>query len=115
MLLILLFVIQAIAATCFPCQAHSKSGILCTATNMTTSYNSPLEFLKQLNDPELWKMDIILGTSNWDICFDANIKLSDILESRGVGHWLDVRKNRHHDWPLWKEMFPHYLSRIKFD
>lgn len=78
-------------------------------------YNSPLEFLKQLNDPELWKMDIILGTSNWDICFDANIKLSDILESRGVRHWLDVRKNRHHDWPIWKEMFPHYLSRIKFD
>jgi hypothetical protein len=28
-----------------------------------------------LEDPELWKMDIVLGTG-WDICFDANLKLS---------------------------------------
>lgn len=78
-------------------------------------YHSPLEFLHGLHDLELWKMDIVLGTSNWDICFDANIKLSDILEQRGVRHWLDVRKDKNHDWPLWKEMFPHYLSRIKFN
>ncbi len=78
-------------------------------------YNSPLEFLQDLHDPELWKMDIVLGSSNWDICFDANIKLSDTLEAKRIRHWLDVRKDRHHDWPLWKEMFPHYLSRIKFN
>jgi esterase/lipase superfamily enzyme len=78
-------------------------------------YNSPLEYLKNLHDPELYKMDIVLGTSNWDICFDANLKLSDTLEEKRIRHWLDVRKDRHHDWPLWKEMFPHYISRIKFD
>jgi esterase/lipase superfamily enzyme len=78
-------------------------------------FNSPLEYLPGNNDGDLWKMDIVLGTSNWDICFDANIKLSDCLEAKRIRHWLDVRKDKHHDWPIWKEMFPHYLSRIKFN
>jgi esterase/lipase superfamily enzyme len=78
-------------------------------------YNSPLEFLGSLNDHELWNMDIVLGTSNWDICYDANLKLHEVLNSKGVNHWFDVRQNREHDWGVWKEMFPHYLSRIKFD
>jgi esterase/lipase superfamily enzyme len=72
-----------------------------------------LSYLYGLDDPELWKMDIVLGTSNWDICFD-NLKLSKVLSERNVHHWLDIRQDRSHDWPLWKEMFPHYLSRIKF-
>jgi esterase/lipase superfamily enzyme len=50
-------------------------------------YNSP-EDLYGLDDPELWKMDIVLGTSNWDICFDANLKLSKVLSERNVHHWL---------------------------
>lgn len=78
-------------------------------------YNSPLEFLGSLNDHELWNMDIVLGTSNWDICYDANLKLHEVLNKKGLQHWLDVRQNRQHDWEVWKEMFPHYLSRIKFD
>jgi esterase/lipase superfamily enzyme len=76
-------------------------------------YNSPEDYLYGLDDPELWKMDIVLGTSNWDICFDANLKLSKVLSERNVHHWLDIRQDRSHDWPLWKEI-PHYLSRIKF-
>ncbi len=78
-------------------------------------YNSPEDFLHGLNDPELWRMDIVLGTSNWDICLDANLRLSKILAHRDVPHWLDIRQNREHDWPVWREMFPHYLSRIKFN
>ncbi|WP_268034733.1 esterase family protein [Algoriphagus sp. PAP.12] len=78
-------------------------------------YNSPLEYLPGLTDFELWNMDIVLGTSNWDICFDANLKLDDCLNKKQINHWLDIRQNRLHDWDLWKEMFPHYLSRIKFD
>ncbi|MHA7129155.1 esterase family protein [Algoriphagus namhaensis] len=78
-------------------------------------YNSPLEFLPGLQDQELWNMDIVLGTSNWDICFDANLKMHEVLKAKGLPHWLDVRQDKLHDWPLWKEMFPHYLSRIKFN
>jgi esterase/lipase superfamily enzyme len=78
-------------------------------------FNSPEDFVQGLDDPELWRMDIVLGTSNWDICLDANLKLSRILTHRDVPHWLDIRQNQKHDWPVWREMFPHYLSRIKFN
>jgi esterase/lipase superfamily enzyme len=77
-------------------------------------YNSPLDYLYGLEDHELWNMDIVLGTSNWDICYDANLKLHKVLNDRSVQHWFDERPDREHDWPVWKEMFPHYLSRIKF-
>ena len=77
-------------------------------------YNSPEDYIPGINDHEMWNMDIVLGTSNWDICFDANLKLSSVLARRDIPHWLDVRQDREHDWPVWKEMFPHYLSRIKF-
>lgn len=78
-------------------------------------YNNPLEYLPGLQDHELWNMRIVLGTSNWDICFDSNLKLHQVLDQKHVDHWLDVRPDRLHDWPLWREMFPHYLSVIKFD
>jgi esterase/lipase superfamily enzyme len=78
-------------------------------------YNSPFEYLPGLQDFELWNMGIVLGTSNWDICYDSNLKLHQVLEQKGVSHWFDVRPERHHDWPVWREMFPHYLSTIKFD
>ena len=77
-------------------------------------FNSPEDFLYGLNDPSLWQMDICLGTSNWDICLDANLRLSKVLALRDIPHWLDIRSNKQHDWPVWKEMFPHYISRIKF-
>ena len=77
-------------------------------------YNNPESYLPGLDDYELWNIDIALGTSNWDICYDANLKLSKILDEKKVHHWLDVRQDREHDWPVWTEMFPHYLSRIRF-
>ncbi|MCB0640816.1 MAG: esterase family protein [Phaeodactylibacter sp.] len=75
-------------------------------------FATPVDFLPGLNHPDLWKMKIILGTSEWDICLEANQKLSGILSNKNVPHWLDIRGWKKHDWPLWKEMFPHYLSLI---
>jgi esterase/lipase superfamily enzyme len=82
--------------------------------NEEVYYHSPEDYLHGLHDRELWNMDIVLGTSNWDICLDDNLRLSRILSSKDVHHWLDIRHNQPHDWPVWREMFPHYLSRIKF-
>ena len=31
---------------------------------------------------------------------------------KNIPHWLDVRGNIEHDWPLWLEMLPHYVSLI---
>ena len=76
-------------------------------------YNNPVDFLPGSNQPELWQMNIILGTSEYDICKEYNIQLSNILAQKNINHWLDIRPNASHDWPIWREMFPHYLSTIK--
>ncbi len=75
-------------------------------------FNNPVDYLPGLNHPDLWRMKIILGTSEWDICRPANEQLSGILQSKGVQHWLDMRGWQQHDWQLWREMFPHYLSLL---
>lgn len=78
----------------------------------TVYFNNPVDYLPNLNHPDLWRMKIILGTSEWDICRPANEQMSGILRGKGVAHWLDMRGWVNHDWPLWREMFPHYLSLI---
>gem|GEM_PF-5174059 len=72
--------------------------------------------MPNLGDPwyldQIGQMGIVLGTGEWDFCRDDNIRLSHILNSKGIAHWLDVRNGTGHDWPWWRDMFPHYLSRI---
>jgi esterase/lipase superfamily enzyme len=75
-------------------------------------FNNPVDFLPGSNQHELWQMNIILGTAEHDICLNDNIWLSNILKEKHINHWLDIRPNATHDWPVWKEMFPHYLSTI---
>lgn len=75
-------------------------------------FNNPVDFVQGLNHPDLWRMKIVLGTSEWDICRPANEHLSYLLGQKNVPHWLDMRGWKNHDWPLWREMFPHYLSLI---
>jgi esterase/lipase superfamily enzyme len=58
-------------------------------------------------------MNNVLGTSEYDICKGYNIQLSNILKQKNIKHWLDIRPFANHDWPIWREMFPHYLSTIK--
>jgi len=53
-----------------------------------------------------------LGTGEFDSCLEANRNLSRMLGEKGIQHWLDVRPGAVHDWPLWRETFPEYLSRI---
>ncbi|MEM7550780.1 MAG: alpha/beta fold hydrolase [Bacteroidota bacterium] len=75
-------------------------------------YNNPVDYLPNSNDPNLWQMKIVLGVGEWDICLEANQKLADILNHKNIPYWFDLRKWAEHDWPLWKQMFPHYLSKI---
>jgi esterase/lipase superfamily enzyme len=75
-------------------------------------FNSPLDYLPGNQHPGLWNMNIVLGTSEWDICLNANQQLSSLLHQKQIPHWLDMRGWKEHDWPLWREMFPHYLSLI---
>jgi esterase/lipase superfamily enzyme len=75
-------------------------------------YNNPMDFIPNDNNPDLWKMGIVLGTADQDICRGDNERLSHILNQKNIQHWLDVRPNATHDWPIWKVMFPHYLSQM---
>ncbi|MEO0788034.1 MAG: alpha/beta hydrolase-fold protein [Bacteroidota bacterium] len=75
-------------------------------------FHNPVDFVPGLDHPDIWKMKIILGTSEWDICREPTETFSAILNKKGINHWLDMRGWKEHDWPLWKEMFPHYLSMI---
>ena len=57
------------------------------------------------------RMNIVLGSADWDICLDQNIKFSAILNAKGIPHWLDVwGDNSKHDWPLWQRMAVKYFS-----
>lgn len=75
-------------------------------------YNCPDEFMQ---NEEGWKfnhMQIVLGTSDWDICKDKNLHMSGILNTKGIEHWYDEKKWIEHDWPLWKMAFPEYVGKF---
>ncbi len=75
-------------------------------------FNNPVDFLVNDSNPALWDMKIILGTSDKDICKADNERLSAILNNKGINHWLDIRHNADHDWPIWRSMMPEYLSQL---
>lgn len=76
-------------------------------------FNNPMDFIPNAQHDLFYDMFVILGTGTLDMCWDANEKMAQILRAKGIAHWLDVRQNAPHDWPAWKEMFPHYLSLIR--
>jgi len=80
--------------------------------NSDIYYNNPVDFLPHNQDANLWKMDIVLGTAERDISKPFNERLSGILYQKGIDHWLDIKPGAEHDWPLWHELFPSYLSRL---
>ena len=76
-------------------------------------FNSPYEYLPNISDP--WKfnhMGIILGTGEWDNTRHESMRLSGILNAKGIRHWLDDRKWCGHEWTYWRDMLPYYLSKI---
>ena len=76
-------------------------------------FNSLFEYLPNTTDP--WKynhMAIILGTGEWDNTRHESYRLSEILNSKGIKHWLDDGKWRGHDWNYWRDMLPYYLSKL---
>ena len=79
-------------------------------------FNNPPDYLPNLTDKwyldKIKKMGIVLGTGEEDICLSDNVHLSNILNDKGINHWLDIRQGAGHDWQWWREMFPYYISRI---
>ena len=77
-------------------------------------HNNPVDFM---NNVEGWKfnhINIVLGTSEWDICRKDNLEMSQLLNAKGINHWYDQKGWAAHDWPLWKQMFGDYISKLNF-
>jgi esterase/lipase superfamily enzyme len=77
-------------------------------------FNCPVDYLPGLNDGwylgHFRNMRIVLGSSDWDICLDQNVKLSGLLNGKAVPHWLDIYNDHSsHDWPLWHRMAGKYF------
>ena len=77
-------------------------------------FNNPPDYLSNMSDE--WflsryrQMKIVLGSSDWDMCLDANVKMAAILDGKGIPHWLDIYgDNSKHDWPLWQRMAGKYF------
>jgi len=76
-------------------------------------FNSPYDYLPNMPDP--WKfnhMGIIIGTGEWDNTRHESLRLSSILNAKGIRHFLDDRRWCGHDWNYWRDMLPYYLSLI---
>ena len=91
-------------------------GFLSGYTDEDCYYNNPMEYLPNLADNTYLnlyrsKVHFILATGEWDFCLDSNLKLSRILDGKGVKHWLDVwGDHTKHDWPWWQMMIKKYLT-----
>ncbi len=76
-------------------------------------FNNPFDYLPNAQNPSIWNMNIVLGTCSGDFCKAENETLSKVLAFKNVNHWLDIRWHGTHDWPIWREMFPEYLSKFR--
>ncbi|QKZ13623.1 esterase family protein [Spirosoma sp. KUDC1026] len=75
-------------------------------------FNNPPDFIPNANNPEFYHMNIVLGSSEYDFCKPSTLNISTILRNKGIHHTLDRMPWGDHDWPVWKEQFPRFMSLI---
>jgi esterase/lipase superfamily enzyme len=75
-------------------------------------FNNPPDFLRDLDHPDLKDLEVILGIGENDFWKSHNLLFSEILTQKGINTCLDIRPGAIHDWPLWRTIFPYYLSQI---
>ncbi len=92
------------------------TGFLDGFYDQSVYFNNPVDYIGGMEEGEkLWQirqLGIILGVADHDNCKDQNFGFAKILQGKGINHWLDFRPGTYHDWPVWREMFPHYLSLL---
>ena len=81
-------------------------------------FNSPVDYLPHWEDNEMLekmrKGKIIIASGQGDYEDpNASRRLSDILHSKGVNHWLDLwGYDIKHEWSTWLQMLPYFLSKF---
>lgn len=75
-------------------------------------FNEPMDFMVNADSWKFNHMNIVLGTSDWDICREENLNMSRLLTNKGINHLYDEKRWASHDWPLWKIMFSEYVRKM---
>ncbi|MFM8451077.1 MAG: alpha/beta hydrolase-fold protein [Haliscomenobacter sp.] len=75
-------------------------------------FHCPPDFLPDAWNPHFQHLKIALGTATDDFCKGETEWMSHLLHTKGIAHWLDIRPQANHDWPIWRKMFPDYLAQI---
>ncbi len=79
-------------------------------------FNNPFDYMPNLNDAwyleNIRKIKIFIGVGEHDFYTNENRRLSEILNSKKIDHYFEIRANAYHDWPYWREMFTEYVSKI---
>ncbi len=81
-------------------------------------FNSPVDYLPHWEDNDMLekmrKGKIIIASGQGDYEDpSASRRLSDILHSKGVNHWLDLwGHDIKHEWSTWLQMLPYFLSKF---
>jgi esterase/lipase superfamily enzyme len=82
-------------------------------------YNSPIDFLPNVNDENYLNqmrnnLGVVIASGQGDYEDpNSSIHLSNILNSKGIQHWLDLwGYDVKHDWPTWRDMLPYFLSKF---
>ncbi|MBI1933291.1 MAG: esterase family protein [Ignavibacteriales bacterium] len=82
-------------------------------------FNSPIDFLPNSFDENYLNqmrnnLGIIIASGQGE--FEdpsSSIRLSNILNSKNIQHWLDLWGfDVKHDWPTWRNMLPYFLSKF---
>jgi len=83
-------------------------------------FNNPIEYLPHLDDshhlPTLQhggrKITIFSGQGAYEAP-DRSRQLSNVLNSKGIPHWLDLwGHDVNHDWPWWRQAMPYYFGKL---
>lgn len=81
-------------------------------------YNNPAWYLPSLGGHALELLQgsarivITTGQGPYEVP-DASRALAEILNQKGIPHWLDVwGHDVRHDWPWWRKMLPFHLERM---
>lgn len=81
--------------------------------NINTYFNSPTQYLSNLDDPaildELRQLSIIIAIGEKDAFLDNNYQLDHILHSKGINHEFYVWNGEAHKPKYWKQMINIYL------
>ena len=79
-------------------------------------FNNPVDYVGGAQEGhhlhQLRGLGIILGCGEHDNCREDNFNFSALLHQKGIRHWLDYRPGQYHDWPMWRDMLPFYLSKL---